>query len=102
MKISLSSLCLLLLLASTAVAAAPLPAAFLATLSGADAGPNPLALTPALPAASSVDSCGIPVYSCRPCPDASLPVKLCSETNCGTYVIVHCDACAQICRLPPG
>lgn len=103
MKISLSSLCLLLLLASTAVAAAPLPAAaFPTTLSGADSGSNPPAFTPALPAPSSVDSCGIPVYSCRPCPDASLPVKLCSETNCGTYVIVHCDACAQICRLPPG
>jgi hypothetical protein len=99
MKISLASLCFLLLLASTAVAAAPLPPAFLATLSGADAGPNLPAFTPA---ASNADSCGLPVYSCRPCPISSAPVKLCSETNCGTYVIVHCDACALECHLPPG
>ncbi|HEY0511233.1 MAG TPA: hypothetical protein VGH73_04980 [Thermoanaerobaculia bacterium] len=104
MKISRLSLLggLLLLLASTAVIAAPLPPAFLASLSGVDAGSNSPNFTPALPAASNADTCGIPAYSCQPCPESSAPLKLCSTTNCGTYVIVHCNACAQGCRLPPG
>jgi hypothetical protein len=98
MKTSLGALCLLLLLASSAGFAAPLPSAFLASLSGTDAGPNSLAFTPA---ATNADSCGIPVYSCRACPESSAPLKLCSVTNCGTYVIVHCDPCAPECHLPP-
>lgn len=98
MKISLGSLCLLLLLAASAVSAAPLPPAFLESLSGTDAGLSSLNFTPAV---SNVDSCGIPVYSCRACPEASAPLKLCSVTDCGTYVIVHCDPCAPECHLPP-
>jgi hypothetical protein len=98
MKISLGSLCLLLLLASSTVSAASLPPALLESLSGTDAGSNSLAFTPA---ASNVDSCGIPVYSCQTCPQSSAPLKLCSVTNCGTYVIVHCDPCAPECHLPP-
>ena len=106
MKISLPSLFggVLLLLASTAVAAAPLPPGFLAPLSGDDLGAKPPAFlfTPAASAASSGDDCGLPMYSCQSCISLITPVKLCSEVICGNHVIISCEACAMTCHLPPG
>jgi hypothetical protein len=100
MKISLPSLCCgVLLLLSTALAAAPPPADFLASLSGNDGSkPADLLFTPA---GSPTDTCNPPIYSCESCPSLAAPVKLCSKTICGNFVIFHCDPCAPTCTLPP-
>lgn len=103
MKISLCSLFagVLLLVSATAFAAPPPQSDFLASLSAVqDGAPAPAVSTPAA-SARAADTCEPPVYSCQTCPSLSQPVKLCSKTVCGTYVILHCDPCAPTCSLPP-
>lgn len=101
MKSSLTALALLLL-AATALPAAPLPADFLASLpGGAPAADLPAFLSsPATPVVASSD-CSPPRYFCQACPITIKPVRLCSETVCGTVVILNCGDCAPTCVLPP-
>jgi len=96
----------LLLAAASALLASPPPSfsEFLA----ADPGSSPApAVVPGQPAVASstpatpVDTCGLRKYSCQACPSTVLPLKLCYEQICGSFVIFHCDPCAAHCSLPP-
>jgi hypothetical protein len=84
-----------LLVVATAATAAPAPAAQPAR-ADVQSPMNPAPVT-------LLDSgtCGPPAYSCRACSDMEDLLQLCSVQICGTYVIVSCDPCGPICRLPP-
>ena len=98
----------LLLAASSALLAAPPPSfsEFLAADPGSSPAPaqvlGQLAAATSAPATPVDTMCGLRKYSCQACPSTVLPVKLCYEQVCGSFVIVHCDPCDTHCSLPPG
>lgn len=97
----------LLLAAASVLLAAPPPSFsdFLAADPGSSAAPAQALGQPAVatstPATPADVTCGLRKYSCQACPSTVLPVKLCYEQICGSFVIVHCDPCDTRCILPP-
>jgi len=101
----------LVLLAASAVCAAPAPSsalpAFLATAPSAAVAASPLAAAlsggaTSLPATPAQTGCGPIRYFCQACSPAATGQRLCSELICGTYVILNCGDCSPNCSLPPG